>query len=48
MSEHVRKNEKREEFSLGMAFMGFLMATATLIGVWFLPVILVTVVKIVS
>ena len=48
MSEHVRKNEKREEFSLGMAFMGFLMATATLIGVWFLPVILVTVAKIVS
>jgi len=48
MSEHVRKNEKREEFSLGMAFMGFLMATATLIGIWFLPVILVTVAKIVS
>jgi len=48
MSEHVRKNEKREEFSLGMAFMGFLMATATLMGIWFLPVILVTVAKIVS
>ena len=48
MSEHVRKNEKREEFSLGMAFMGFIMATATLIGIWFLPVILVTVAKIVS
>ena len=48
MSEHVKKNEKREEFSLGMAFMGFLMATATLIGIWFLPVILVTVAKIVS
>ena len=48
MSEYVRKNEKREEFSLGMAFMGFLMATATLIGIWFLPVILVTVTKIVS
>ena len=48
MSEHVTKNEKREEFSLGMAFMGFLMATATLMGIWFLPVILVTVAKIVS
>jgi len=48
MSGHVRKNEQREEFSLGMAFMGFLMTSATLIGIWFLPVILVTVAKIVS
>lgn len=48
MSEHVRKNEKREEFSLGLGFMGFLMATATLTGIWFLPLILVMVAKIAS
>jgi hypothetical protein len=48
MSEYVRKNEKREEFSLGMASMGFLMASATLIGIWFLPVMFIMVTKIVS
>ena len=48
MSENVRKNEKREEFSLGMTFMGFLMASATLIGIWFLPVMFIMVTKIVS
>jgi len=48
MSEHVRKNEKRKEFSLGMAFMGFLMASATLIGIWFLPVMFTMITKIVS
>lgn len=48
MSEYVRKNEKREEFSLGMAFMGFFIASATLIGIWFLPVMFIMVTKIVS
>ena len=48
MSEHVMKNKEQEEVTPGMAFMGFLMATAALIGIWFLPVILVTVAKIVS
>ena len=36
MSEHVRKNEKREEFSLGMTFMGFLMGIGAIGGIWFL------------
>ena len=48
MSEHVRKNEKREKFSLGMAFMGFLMVIAALSGIWFLPVMFITITKILS
>jgi len=47
MSEHVRKNEKREEFSLGMTFMGFLMMFAAIYGLYFLPTLMITVVDIV-
>ena len=38
MSEHVIKYKNREEVTLGMAFMGFIMAIAALSGIWFLPV----------
>jgi hypothetical protein len=48
MSEQVINKKEQKEFTPEMAFMGFLMATAALIGIWFLPVILVTVAKIVS
>jgi hypothetical protein len=48
MSEHVRKDNKREESTLGMAFMGFIMAIAAINGIWFLPVMIKTVSKIVS
>ena len=48
MSEHVRKNKGREKVTPGMVFMGFLMATAALNGIWFLPVMIKTVTKIVS
>ena len=47
MSEHVRKNEKREDFSLGIGFMGFLMITAAIYGLYFLPTLIITVVDIV-
>ena len=45
MSEHVRNSE---EFSLGMAFMAFLMSIAALCGMWFLPVLIKTLTKIVG
>ena len=48
MSEHVRKNEKREDSTSGMAFMGFLMTIASIGGIWFLPMMIKTVSKIVS
>lgn len=48
MSEYVRNNEKREETSLGYAFMGFLMAIAALNGILFLPVVIKMLTEIVS
>jgi hypothetical protein len=48
MSEHVRNNREREKVTLGMVFMGSLMAIAALIGIWFLPVMIITVTKIFS
>ena len=48
MSEHVIINKEKEGVTPGMAFMGFLMASATLIGIWFLPVMFIMVTKIVS
>ena len=40
MSGHIRKNDEREELTLGMIFMAFLMAIAALNGIWFLAVII--------
>ena len=37
MSEHVIINKEKEGVTPGMAFMGFLMATATIGGIFFLP-----------
>ena len=48
MSELVKKNEEREEFSLGMAFMAFLMAIAALNGIWFLAVVIKMLTKMIS
>ena len=48
MSEDVRKNEEQEEFSIGMAFMAFLMAIAALNGLWFFPVMIKMLTKMVS
>jgi len=48
MPEHVINNKKREEFTPGMAFMGFLMATATICGIYFIPSLIIMVANIVS
>lgn len=48
MSEHVRRNQEREEFSLGMAFMGLLMAISALYGIWMLPVLIKMLAKMIS
>jgi hypothetical protein len=48
MSEHVINNKEKEGFTPGMAFMGFLMATATIGGIFFLPALIIMVVNIVS
>jgi len=48
MSEHVTKNKEGEEVTPGMAFMGFLMVTAAIYGLYFLPSLIMTAINIVS
>jgi len=48
VSEHVIINKEKEGITPGMAFMGFLMATATIGGIFFLPALIIMVVNIVS
>ena len=48
MSEQVIINKEKEGITPGMAFMGFLMATATIGGIFFLPALIIMVVNIVS
>ena len=47
MSEHVTKNKEQEEITLVNGFMGFLMITAAIYGLYFLPTLIITVVDIV-
>jgi len=47
MSEHVTKNKEREEITPGIGFMGFLMITAAIYGLYFLPTLMITLVDIV-
>jgi hypothetical protein len=47
MSEHVTKNKEQEEITLGNGFMGFLMISAAIYGLYFLPTLIITVVDIV-
>ena len=39
MTEYVRTNDEQEAFTFGMFFMAFLMAFASLTGIWFLAVL---------
>ncbi len=48
MSEQVINKKEREEFTPDMAFMGILMATAAISGIYFLPSLIIMVVNIVS
>jgi hypothetical protein len=48
MSEQVINKKERKEFTPDMAFMGFLMATAAISGIYFLPSLIIMVVSIVS
>jgi hypothetical protein len=47
MSEHVTKNKEQEEITLVNGFMGFLMITAAIYGLYFLPTLIITAVDIV-
>ena len=47
MSEHGTKNKEQEEISLVNGFMGFLMITAAIYGLYFLPTLTITAVDIV-
>ena len=47
MSEHVTKNKEQEEITLVNGFMGFLMITAAIYGLYFLPTLTITAVDIV-
>jgi len=47
MSEHVTKSKEQEEITLDNGFMGFLMITAAIYGLYFLPTLLITAVDIV-
>ena len=47
MSEHVTKNKEQEEITPYIGFMGFLMMTAAIYGLYFLPTLMITVVDIV-
>ena len=47
MSEHGTKNKEQEEITPGIGFMGFLMLTAAIYGLYFLPTLMITVVDIV-
>jgi len=48
MSELIRKNEEYESFSLGMAFMAFLMAIAALNGIWFFALLIKMLTKMIN
>ena len=48
MSEFVSRNEEQKGFSLSMVFMAFFMVIAALYGIWFLPVLIKMLTKIVS
>ena len=47
MSEHVTKNKEQEKITLVNGFMGFLMITTAIYGLYFLPTLIITVVDIV-
>jgi heme/copper-type cytochrome/quinol oxidase subunit 2 len=47
MSEHGTKNKEQEEITLVNGFMGFLMITAAIYGLYFLPTLTITAVDIV-
>ena len=47
MSEHLTKNKEQEEITQGISIMGFLMITAAINGLYFLPTLIITVVDIV-
>jgi hypothetical protein len=47
MREHVIKNKEQEEITPVNGFMGFLMLTAAIYGLYFLPTLIITVVDIV-
>ena len=47
MSEHGTKNKEQEEITPGIGFMGFLMISAAIYGLYFLPTLIITVVDIV-
>jgi hypothetical protein len=47
MSEHVTKNKEQEKITLVNGFMGFLMLTAAIYGLYFLPALIKTAVDIV-
>jgi hypothetical protein len=47
MSEHVTKNKEGEEITPGISVMGFLMITASINGLYFLPTLIIAVLDIV-
>jgi len=47
MSEHGTKNKEQEEITLVNGFMGFLVITAAIYGLYFLPTLTITAVDIV-
>ena len=47
MSEHGTKNKEQEEITLVNGFMDFLMITAAIYGLYFLPALIITAVDIV-
>jgi hypothetical protein len=47
MSEHGTKNKEQEEITLVNGFMGFLIITAAIYGLYFLPTLTITTVDIV-
>jgi heme/copper-type cytochrome/quinol oxidase subunit 4 len=47
MSEHGTKNKEQEEITLVNGFMGFLIITAAIYGLYFLPTLTITAVDIV-
>ena len=47
MSEHGTKNKEQEEITLVNGFMGFLMITAAIYDLYFLPTLIITAVDIV-
>ena len=45
MSEHVKRHQEDEMATLGKAFMGFLMGTGAIYGLWFLSGFIVAMVE---